>query len=264
MYALIIVLATILISLAVFPTLPMDSFAHRDGCHRWHSCPSDTGSYVCGDLGYDDECGGSEEDTNNDGNTGPTDEDANSNRDDDGNGDDVSNGDDTESSGLFTSSDNGNNDDGNEDVPDTSNNENSNPDGGSDRAGTSPSNECKGQADCFIGIVTEIVDGDTLDVNNVRVRLSLVNTPERGDSGYQEAKEFTESTCPIGSKALVDEDDGQKEGSFDRLIGLVYCGNEKQLLNQHLLNEGHAKVFGDFCGVSEFSEEGWVQKFGCN
>jgi ATP-binding cassette subfamily F protein 3 len=32
--------------------------------------------------------------------------------------------------------------------------------------------------------------------------------------------------CPVGSKALVDEDDGQKEGSFDRVIGLVYCGND--------------------------------------
>jgi hypothetical protein len=30
--------------------------AHRSGCHRWHSCPSDTGSYVCGDLGYDTYC----------------------------------------------------------------------------------------------------------------------------------------------------------------------------------------------------------------
>lgn len=27
-------------------------FAHRSGCHRWHSCPSDSGSYTCGDLGY--------------------------------------------------------------------------------------------------------------------------------------------------------------------------------------------------------------------
>jgi hypothetical protein len=26
--------------------------AHQDGCHRWHSCPSDTGTYNCGDLGY--------------------------------------------------------------------------------------------------------------------------------------------------------------------------------------------------------------------
>ena len=33
-----------------------EGFSHRDGCHRWHSCPSDTDSYVCGDLGYDDYC----------------------------------------------------------------------------------------------------------------------------------------------------------------------------------------------------------------
>jgi hypothetical protein len=35
---------------------PSTASAHRDGCHRWHSCPSDTGSYVCGDLGYTSEC----------------------------------------------------------------------------------------------------------------------------------------------------------------------------------------------------------------
>lgn len=28
------------------------ALAHRSGCHRWHSCPSDSGSYTCGDLGY--------------------------------------------------------------------------------------------------------------------------------------------------------------------------------------------------------------------
>ena len=30
--------------------------AHRSGCHRWHSCPSDTGIYVCGDTGYCSQC----------------------------------------------------------------------------------------------------------------------------------------------------------------------------------------------------------------
>lgn len=35
------------------------SQAHQNGCHRWHSCPSDTGSYVCGDLGYYTYCPGS-------------------------------------------------------------------------------------------------------------------------------------------------------------------------------------------------------------
>jgi hypothetical protein len=30
--------------------------AHRAGCHRWHSCPSDTDSYICGDRGQDTYC----------------------------------------------------------------------------------------------------------------------------------------------------------------------------------------------------------------
>jgi hypothetical protein len=34
------------------------TFAHQSGCHRWHSCPSDTGSYTCGDLGYTSGCSG--------------------------------------------------------------------------------------------------------------------------------------------------------------------------------------------------------------
>jgi len=226
MYALITLLTTILISIAIIPISPIESLAHRDGCHRWHSCPSDDGSYVCGDLGHDDQCGGSEEDDTGDEEDAEAANDDSSSKDDDANSneDDIN----SEKQQLPTSS-----------------------------------NECRGQADCFTGTVTDIVDGDTLDVNNIRVRLSLVNTPERGDSGYQEAKEFTESMCPLGSKALVDEDDGQKEGSYDRLIGLVYCGNEKLLLNEHLLAEGYAQVFEDFCGVSEFSNEDWVKRFGC-
>lgn len=31
--------------LAAF-TLATPTLAHRSGCHRWHSCPSDTGSYT--------------------------------------------------------------------------------------------------------------------------------------------------------------------------------------------------------------------------
>lgn len=36
----------------LLPFLSTPTFAHRSGCHRWHSCPSDSGSYTCGDLGY--------------------------------------------------------------------------------------------------------------------------------------------------------------------------------------------------------------------
>jgi Staphylococcal nuclease homologue len=138
--------------------------------------------------------------------------------------------------------------------------------GNNDGSSTSAS-ECQGQADCFRGTVTEIVDGDTLDVNNVRVRLALVNTPERGENGYTEAIDFVQSVCGVGTAALVDEDDGQKEGSFDRVIGLVYCGNDninnKKSLNQLLLENGYAVIYQDFCGISEFSTAGWAQSRGC-
>ena len=32
------------------------ALAASSGCHRWHSCPSSTNSYVCGDLGYCSQC----------------------------------------------------------------------------------------------------------------------------------------------------------------------------------------------------------------
>jgi micrococcal nuclease len=51
-----------LIVLMLFaPLLSNDSFAHKSGCHRWHSCPSDTGSYECGDLGHDSQCGNNDD-----------------------------------------------------------------------------------------------------------------------------------------------------------------------------------------------------------
>src|SRR3990167_4725165 len=37
-------------------SFPGITIAHQSGCHRWHSCPSDSGSYVCGDLGYTSQC----------------------------------------------------------------------------------------------------------------------------------------------------------------------------------------------------------------
>ena len=133
--------------------------------------------------------------------------------------------------------------------------------------GSTSTNECQGEADCFRGTVTEIVDGDTIDINNVRIRLALVNTPERGESGYTEAIDFVESVCSVGTAALVDEDDEQKEGSFDRLIGLVYCGddgiNNKKSLNELLLNGGYAVIYQDFCNISEFSSASWAQRHGC-
>ncbi|TMI32933.1 hypothetical protein E6H29_01360 [Candidatus Bathyarchaeota archaeon] len=115
---------------------------------------------------------------------------------------------------------------------------------------------CRGMAACLTGGVTYIVDGDTLDVGSTRVGLALVNTPEAGQTGYQEAKDFTAQTCPVGTQALVDEDDGQTAGSYGRTIAVVYCGGVN--LNEALLKSGYAELVSYYCSVSEFADQAWT------
>ena len=75
----------------------------------------------------------------------------------------------------------------------------------------------------------------------------------------------------ISSRTMIGKKEGvcyrQKEGSFDRLIGLVYCGNDninnKKSLNELLLERGYAFIYQDFCGISEFSSNSWAQRYGC-
>lgn len=45
----LIVLPSLLIALAATPAAAL---AHRSGCHNLHTCPSDSDTYVCGDLGF--------------------------------------------------------------------------------------------------------------------------------------------------------------------------------------------------------------------
>lgn len=116
------------------------------------------------------------------------------------------------------------------------------------------------------GTVTRIVDGDTLDVGNKRIRLSLVNTPERGEPGYHEATDFTAQHCRIGSTVFFDEDDGQSGGSYGRVIAMVWCGTDLSpgaSLNAKLIESDNAELFPHFCWKSEFGKHTWAKKAGC-
>lgn len=121
---------------------------------------------------------------------------------------------------------------------------------------------CKGSADCIIRTVTRVVDGDTLDIDNTRIRLALVNTPEIDEAGYEESKQFTSELCPVGSQVVADEDDGQTEGSFGRMLAKVTCEGGK-VLNEELLKADMAEVLTDFCPRSEFGDEEWAELHGC-
>src|SRR6476659_2257685 len=113
----------------------------------------------------------------------------------------------------------------------------------------------------LVGNVTHVVDGDTLDINGIRVRLSLVNTPERGQPGFKEAKEFVNTLC-IGKKGELDVDDGQRRGDrYGREIGVVYCDGLN--INEKLMDSKLAKILVEYCDISEFANERWAATY-CN
>jgi len=126
-----------------------------------------------------------------------------------------------------------------------------------------PEDYCYGYAECFVGTVTKIIDGDTIEVDGQSIRFALVNAPELNAYGGQDAKNFVESVCPVGSSVLVDEDDGQTRGSYGRTIAVVYCNDLYYNLNEAVIASGYAIIDTPYCSQSEFGSHYWPQIYGC-
>ena len=124
------------------------------------------------------------------------------------------------------------------------------------------SHRCIGEAKCISQQITDIIDGDTIHTVNYKIRLALVDTPEKGEPGFSKASMHTVSLCPVGSFVTIDQDDLQLEDQYGRMLANVFCGGKS--LNSELLYKGHAKISTEFCRNSEFSEYPWAQKFGCS
>ena len=70
-----------------------------------------------------------------------------------------------------------------------------------------------------------------------------------------------DTICPVGSQALIDEDDGQTQGSYGRILAVVYCDDMN--LNEELLDSGLGYLASEFCDDSEFASTKWAKKHGC-
>jgi micrococcal nuclease len=113
----------------------------------------------------------------------------------------------------------------------------------------------------YNGTIDYIRDGDTIRVDNVFIRLVLIDAPESNEEGYLEAREFFKSKCPIGSTVWIDEDDKQGRDKYGRLLAVVYCDGKN--MNKELLVHRHAVIDERFCDVSEFGDDVWARTFGC-
>ena len=79
-----------------------------------------------------------------------------------------------------------------------------------------------------------------------------INTPEIGEEGYEEAKEFVNKTC-LGEDFKLDVDDMRQYDTHYRILAVVYV-NETNL-NEKLPGEGYAEVRD--LPPSEFDPREW-------
>jgi len=92
------------------------------------------------------------------------------------------------------------------------------------------------------GRVVSVIDGDTIDVEIdgtvYRVRYVGVNTPERSESCYSEARRANIDLVEGQTVTLVR--DRSETDRYDRLLRYVYVGNT--FVNAELIRNGYAEV----------------------
>lgn len=116
------------------------------------------------------------------------------------------------------------------------------------------------------GIVTNVVDGDTIDLRIVesdpriiyeieRVRLADVNSPEMGTAEGEAAKAYTTAAL-LGETVYLDIDDRSEDGRgpYDRLICVVYLEDGTNF-NKAIVDAGFAEV-KDY-STNEFDPSEW-------
>ena len=89
------------------------------------------------------------------------------------------------------------------------------------------------------GIVERIIDGDTLIINGNSTRLLGVNTPEKGEKYYNEAKNFlSEKTL---NKTVKLEYIGDKYDMYNRILAYIIIGEEN--INIEIVKGGFANLY---------------------
>jgi|TARA_Y100000310_G_scaffold246466_1_gene251769 hypothetical protein len=88
--------------------------------------------------------------------------------------------------------------------------------------------------------IERIIDGDTVEIENkTSIRLLGINSPERGEVYYLEAKEFLEDL--ILNETVTLEYVGERQDKYGRTLAYIYINKEN--VNLKLVEEGLANYY---------------------
>jgi len=89
-------------------------------------------------------------------------------------------------------------------------------------------------------VVTRVIDGDTIIINgNKSLRFLGINSPEKGEKYYAEAKYFLENL--VLNKTLELEFGKNKYDKYNRVLAYVYSGSKN--INLELVENGFANFY---------------------
>ncbi len=105
------------------------------------------------------------------------------------------------------------------------------------------------------GTMVRVIDGNTVHIDSTRIRLSLVDVENSGDTEAPHAV-LARILCPVGSVAYHDVDDMQPVDVYGRTVAVVYCSGAS--LNQLMVEFGLGWINEYYCPRSEFHDERWA------
>lgn len=105
--------------------------------------------------------------------------------------------------------------------------------------------------------VLNVIDGDTFeyydkDSNTIKtIRLLCVDTPEEGEEGYEEAKNFLESLI-LGEQVILEKDMSETD-KYGRLLRYVYL-QDGTFVNELIIKNGYGEILRIEPGTSKCDE----------
>ena len=101
---------------------------------------------------------------------------------------------------------------------------------------------CRSSSEIGEAQVIQVIDGDTIVIEGgYHIRYIGIDTPEVGQSYYEEAKQYNQELVDGKTVRLERDEKGEGEDKYGRWLRYVYVGD--LFVNAELVRQGYAYVY---------------------